>query len=284
MVGDGEGSTSVFRSSRVQEKYLARPNLSEPTSEKQDGSRAAGNAEGWRAVDVRRPRSDRIQTHDSRVDSSGSTNASMTTSHRGGRACSGFGSVGTFRALCLVVVREQRLTFFAPSPCLRPSSPCFTPLRSPSWLLSESLDSTWPSRALTPVAWADVGVVRASRSASANSGASLLFSIPAVWARSETRGASAAASAEVIVSWMNGSESVVTSFLRSVRASSDSRARSARVCCDSRTEPRKHFFWKSDDILEGDFVQEFFARTRLARRIDVDGGLLRPPILDSRAQ
>ena len=234
-------------------------------------------------MDVRRPRSDRVQTQDSRVESSGSTNASMTTSHRGGRACSGFGSVGTFRALCLVVVREQRLTFFAPSPCLRPSSPCFTPLRSPSWLLSESLDSTWPSRALTPVAWADGGVVRASRSASANSGASLLFSIPAVWARSETRGASAAASAEVIVSWMNGSESVATSFLRSVRASSDSRARSARVCCDSRTEPRKHFFWKSDDILEGDFVQEFFARTRLARRIDVDGGFLRPPILDSRA-
>ena len=31
----------------------------------------------------------------------------------------GFGSVGTFRALCLVVVREQRLTFFAPSPCAR---------------------------------------------------------------------------------------------------------------------------------------------------------------------
>ena len=195
----------------------------------------------------------------------------------------GFGSVGTFRALCVVVVREQRLTFFAPSPCLRPSSPCFTPLRSPSWLLSESLDSTWPSRALTLVAWADGGVVRASRSASANSGASLLFSIPAVWARSETRCASAAASAEVIVSRMNGSESVATSSLRSVRASSDSRARSARVCCVSEQNPGT-LFCKSDDILEGDFVQEFFARTRLARRVDVDGGLLRPPILRSRAQ
>ena len=40
-------------------------------------------------MDVRRPRSDRIKTHDGRVDTPGSTNASTTTSHRGGRACSG---------------------------------------------------------------------------------------------------------------------------------------------------------------------------------------------------
>ena len=65
-----------------------------------------------------------------------------------------------------------------------------------------------------------------------------------------------------------------------------SRSVGARVLClrRSRTEPRNTFFWKSDDILEGDCVSGIFARTRLARRIDVDGGLLRPPILDSRAQ
>ena len=108
--GDGRRRGRVDVSFPVESrgrKYLARPNLSEPTSEKQDGSRAAGNAEGWGAVDVRRPRSDRVQTQDSRVESPGSTNASMTTSHRGGRACSGVGGVGTFRALRLVVVREK---------------------------------------------------------------------------------------------------------------------------------------------------------------------------------
>ena len=94
-----------------------------------------------------------------------------------------------------------------------------------------------------------------------DSGASLLFSIPAVWARSETRGASAAASAEVIVSWMNGSESVVTSFLRSVRASSDSRARSARVCCVSgapEQNPGNTFFGKVTIFWREILFQEFF--------------------------
>ena len=105
-------------------------------------------------------------------------------------------SVGTSRALCLVVA-GTKTTLFAPSPCLR----LIPVLHAVTFAVLVAVGVArldLPSRALTPVAWADGGVVRVP-SASAN-GVSLLFSIPAAWARSETRGVSAAASAEAIVS------------------------------------------------------------------------------------